>query len=137
MEPDLESGHINSTYLEEYLPGYVDFSHFIASDYSLSIYRKFAVLGARNLLYLEAELQLMEFQLHARDEEDKRILEESADEAEKLRTENSIRSWEDLKDQALHGDAKQAGRLRMIYKLRRLMKEYGMPNGETRSLSVG
>jgi hypothetical protein len=128
MEVDIEAAQGNSTYIEEYLPGYVDFSHFIASDNSLSIYRKFAVLGARNLLYLEAEIQLMEFQLKARDGEDKKIMEESADEAEKVRTENSMRSWEDLKLQAMDGDSKQAGKLRMIYKLRRLMKEYGTLN---------
>jgi hypothetical protein len=55
-------------------------------------------------------------------------MEESADEAEKVRTENSMRSWEDLKLQAMDGDSKQAGKLRMIYKLRRLMKEYGTLN---------
>jgi hypothetical protein len=42
----------------EYLDGYVDFSQFIASDQTLSIYRKFSILGARNSLYLGAELQL-------------------------------------------------------------------------------
>jgi hypothetical protein len=29
---------------KEYLHGFADFSHFIASDFSLSIYRKFATL---------------------------------------------------------------------------------------------
>ena len=112
-------------WIEEYLPGYVDFSHFVASDYSLSIYRKFAVLGARNLLYLEAELQLLEFQLHALDDSDKLITQQDADEVQRTRAEAAIRSWDDLKRQALEGDERQTGKLRMIYRLRRLMKEYG------------
>lgn len=128
MEPDLEAARENSLAVEEYLPGYVDFSHFIASDYSLSIYRKFAVLGARNMLYLEAELQLLEFQLRALDSEDKEVLRKTTDEVQKVRTDSSIRSWDDLKRQALEGDAREEGKLRLIYKLRRLMKEYGMPS---------
>jgi hypothetical protein len=122
---DLEAAQDDSKYIEEYLPGYVDFSHFVASDYSLSIYRKFAVLGARNLLYLEAELQLLEFQLHALDDSDKLITQQDADEVQRTRAEAAIRSWDDLKRQALEGDERQTGKLRMIYRLRRLMKEYG------------
>jgi hypothetical protein len=125
---DLEAAQDVSKYIEEYLPGYVDFSHFVASDYSLSIYRKFAVLGARNLLYLEAELQLLEFQLHALDDSDKLITQQDADEVQRTRAEAAIRSWDYLKRQALEGDERQTGKLRMIYKLRRLMKEYGEQN---------
>jgi len=110
----------------EYLRGYVDFAHFIASDYSLSIYRKFAVLGARNLLYLQAELQLMECQLDELDKADKRTIGWSDNVDEGFETEKAARSWEDLKRQAIEGNEKQAGNLRMIYKLRKLMKEYGM-----------
>jgi hypothetical protein len=128
MDLDLEAAQEDSKYMEEYLPGYVDFSHFIASDYSLSIYRKFAVLGTRNLLYLEAELQLLEFQLHALDESDKLITQQHADEVQRTRTDAAIRSWDDLKRQALEGDERQRGKLRMIYKLRRVMKEYGAQN---------
>jgi len=111
---------------KEYLDGYVDFSEFIASDYSLSIYRKFGSLAARNLLYLEAELQLLQFQLGAFDDADSAILRRPADGVEKARTENANRSWDDLKQQAMEGDTRQAEKLRMIYELRRLMKEYGM-----------
>jgi hypothetical protein len=110
----------------EYLDGYVDFSEFIASDYSLSIYRKFGSLGARNLLYLQAELQLLQFQLGALDDADKDILRQTENNLEKARTENANRSWDDLKQQAAEGDVRQAEKLSMIYKLRRLMKEYGM-----------
>lgn len=106
MDHDLEAAQDDGKHVEEYLPGYVDFSHFIASGYSLSIYRKFAVLGARNLLYLEAEIHLLEFQLNTLDESDKLLTQQHAGEIQKTRTEAAIRSWDDLKRQALEGDEK-------------------------------
>ena len=79
-------------------------------------------------MYLEAELQLLEFQLHALDDSDKLITQQDADEVQRTRAEAAIRSWDDLKRQALEGDERQTGKLRMIYRLRRLMKEYGSQN---------
>lgn len=108
----------------EYLPGYRDFAEFIASDHSLSVYRKFAVLGARNLLHLQAELQLLELQLHNLDLADQETIASSAAQ-DPTETEIAARSWDDLKMQANKGDEKQIGRLRIIYKIRKLMKEYG------------
>src|ERR1700692_260382 len=87
----------------EYLPGFADFSHFIASDHSLSIYRKFAVLGARNLLYLQAELQLLEINLQELDVEDKQTIATSSNDLEKIKVEKGARSWEELKEQADEG----------------------------------
>ncbi|PMD67495.1 uncharacterized protein K444DRAFT_550925 [Hyaloscypha bicolor E] len=109
---------------KEYLPGFADFSHFIASDHSLSIYRKFAVLGARNLLYLQAELQLLEINLQELDVEDKRTIATSSNDLEKIKVEKGARSWEELKEQADEGNEKQAGKLRIIYRIRKLMQEY-------------
>jgi hypothetical protein len=113
---------------KEYLRGFADFSYFIASDSSLFIYRKFATLGARNLLYLQAKLQLLKVELDELDEADKRIIRWSNDAAEQLKTESAARSWEDLKEQANAGDQRQAGKLRMIYRIRELMKEYSQYN---------
>lgn len=110
----------------EYLQGYVDFSQFIASDHSLSIYRSYRTLGARNLLYLEAEIQLLECELQAVDENDKILIDRARNNEEKMRAECAVRSWDDLKEQANNGNEREAGKLRMIYKLRRLMKDYGM-----------
>jgi hypothetical protein len=92
----------------EYLRGYPDFAHFIASDYSLSIYRKFAVLGARNLLYLQAELQLLELQLGELDDEDKKTIGWSRNSDEALETEKAARSWEDLNRLATEGNGKDS-----------------------------
>lgn len=110
----------------EYLQGFSDFSQYIASDYSLSIYRKFATIGARNLLYLQTELQLLELELEEIDKEDKATIAESDDNDEKIETENAARSWEALKEQAEYGDGRQATKLRMIYRIRKVMEEYGM-----------
>ena len=117
----IEATHV----IKEYLPGFADFSHFIASDYSLSIYRKFATLGARNLLYLQAELQLLERRLHDLDEADQLVIELSDVAEEKQKVERGARSWEDLERQAEDGDEQQAEKLKIIYKIRKLMQEYG------------
>ncbi|PMD20664.1 hypothetical protein NA56DRAFT_646316 [Hyaloscypha hepaticicola] len=117
---DIEATHV----VKEYLPGFADFSHFIASDYSLSIYRKFATLGARNLLYLQAELQLLETRLHDLDEADQLVIELSDVAEEKQKVERGARSWEDLEQQAEDGDEQQAEKLKIIYKIRKLMQEY-------------
>lgn len=109
----------------EYLPGFADFGQFIGSDDSLSIYRKFAVLGARNLLYLQAELQLLEINLRELDAEDKRTIATSSEHSEKVMVEAGARSWEDLKEQASAGVGRQAEKLRIVLKIRTLMKEYG------------
>jgi len=132
-QPDVEA----ALDADEYLRGYVDFSHFIASDYSLSIYRKFAVLGARNLLYLQAELQLLERQLGDLDKADKKTIAESNDATEQIETEKAARSWDDLKLQANAGNNKQIGKLRMIYRIRKLMKEYGRYELCTRDSKLG
>jgi hypothetical protein len=41
---------------KEYFESFADFPYYIASDNSLSVYRRFRTLGARSLLYLQAEL---------------------------------------------------------------------------------
>jgi hypothetical protein len=115
----------------EYLRGYPDFANFIASDYSLSIYRKFAVLGARNLLYLQAELQLLELQLGELDDEDKKTIGWSRNSDEALETEKAARSWEDLNRLATEGNEEKTQKLEMIYKIRNLMKEYGLHIGQS------
>ncbi len=110
---------------KEYLQGYVEFSNFIASDHSLSIYRKFAVLGARNLLYLQAELQYMELKLKQFDREEKRRMIKLGNIDKQRSLDAATRSWEDMEKQAQQGDTKQAEKLEMIYETRRLLELYG------------
>ncbi|KAL5315874.1 hypothetical protein ACEPPN_016748 [Leptodophora sp. 'Broadleaf-Isolate-01'] len=121
---DIEATHIDGEYIEEYVPGFADFSEYIASDYSLSIYRKFGVLGARNLLYLQTELHELEAILRGFDEEDKIELAETTDKEKQRYIECGVKTWEDLREQAEGGDERQAEKLAVIHKIRVLMKEY-------------
>jgi hypothetical protein len=109
---------------KEFLDGYVDFAEFIAGDGQLSIFKQFRTLAARNLLYLEAELQLLQFEIQAIDDSDQALLND-VDEERKAKTEEAIRAWECFKQQT-ETDPRQAKKLEMIMKLRNLMKEYGM-----------
>ncbi|PVH70378.1 hypothetical protein DL98DRAFT_540902 [Cadophora sp. DSE1049] len=108
----------------EYLQGFADFSQYVASDLSLSIYRKFSTLGARNLLYLQTELQLLELELNELDREEKTTIAESNDDDEKIDTEIAARSWELMLAHAEDGDEKQMRKLQKIHKIRKVMKEY-------------
>lgn len=111
----------------EFLQGFADFSQYIASDYSLSIYRKFATLGARNLLYLQTELQLLELELGELDRADKTTIAESNDNDEKVDAEKAARSWEVLKGHGEAGDGRRSRKLDMIYKIRKVIEQYGIP----------
>jgi hypothetical protein len=66
-ERDIES---QST-THEYLNGFPDVSEYIGSDRELALFRRFDVLGARNLLYLQARLLALEEALKQYDDEDK------------------------------------------------------------------
>jgi hypothetical protein len=109
---------------KEFLDGYVDFAEFIASDGQLSIFKQFRTLAARNLLYLEAEPQLLQFEIQAIDDADQALLND-VDEERKTKTEEAIRAWECFKQQT-GADPRQAKKLEMIMKPRSLMTEYGM-----------
>lgn len=64
------------------LEGYPSFAQFIARDGDAAIYRKYAHLSARNLLYLQSEIHELEEQLQQLDREDaKDIDDENAQKA--------------------------------------------------------
>ena len=52
------------------LNGYPSFAHFIARDREAAIYRKFAHLSARSLLYQQSQLHELERQLFDLDQQD-------------------------------------------------------------------
>lgn len=52
------------------LEGYPSFAQFIATDSDAAIYRKYAHLSARNLLYLQSELNELEARIQKLDRED-------------------------------------------------------------------
>jgi hypothetical protein len=65
--------------VEEYLDGFADVSAYIGSDRELALFRRFDVLGARNLLYLQARLVLLEAKLEKYDEEDRQIVKDNSE----------------------------------------------------------
>lgn len=120
---DAERGEVISP--RKHLEGYAEFADFISSDPQLSVYRKYDRLAARNLLYLEANVQWVEIELERLDEEDMKILDTSQNEVEKKRVEESARCWEALVIQAKKKEERAIRRMELIMKLRSAMKEYG------------
>ncbi|MCJ1388660.1 hypothetical protein MMC18_001509 [Xylographa bjoerkii] len=91
----------------EFLEGYTDFAQYIASDEELSIYRRFGSLGARNILYLQAELQVLEAELQRLDDEDK-TLGQSNSGGTKKQTDFAARAWESFQQQSPYGLAQMS-----------------------------
>ena len=111
---------------KEYLEGFAEFSRFVASDDTLSVYRRFGVLGARNCLYLQAELQFLEQQLEDSDTADLALLRPSAQEnKERKLLDDAARSWESFTYQAQEGNERQKTKIRLILRIREVTKEYG------------
>src|SRR5450432_1649473 len=109
------------------LEGFAEFSEFIATDGELSIYRRFGSLGARNILYLQAELQVLESQLKALDDDDHSVvLLSSGKDCEKKAVDDAARAWESFESQVRARDQRQCRKMEIIIKIRILMKEYGM-----------
>jgi hypothetical protein len=75
---------------KEYLEGFADFSHYIASDDSLPIYRRFGSLGSRNILYLQAELQFLEQHLDELDDADRELIQGNSGDEKKLLDELTV-----------------------------------------------
>jgi hypothetical protein len=111
---------------KENLEGYEDFSKYIASDAELSIYRRYGALGARNLLYLQGELQALEAQLQKLDDED---LEETEISLGNRKRDIlwAAKSWESFYQQS-EQEGRQRLKMAVVLKLRELMKEYGKLN---------
>lgn len=118
--PDLEA-NIEAI---EYLEGYSDLAAFKSSDAQFSVWRRFDRLGAQNLLYYEAEVQHLEFELKTLDEEDKKIIE-TGNENETVVTDARARCWEALTMQVDQHDQRGLKRIDLIRRLRVAMKEYG------------
>lgn len=108
---------------KENLEGYEDFSKYIASDGDLSIYRRFGALGARNILYLQAELQALEAQLERLDDEDhEEIGKLTGNERRDILW--AAKSWESFSKQATT-EGRQSEKMNLVIRLRALMKAYG------------
>ena len=102
-----------------YVRGYPSLAAFIASDRdkSTAIYRRFDRLSARNLLYLQSELQELEERQDAFDAED---LHGGREEKK------SARNWQDLKKAKQQNNEREKKRLDLVFEIRDKLKEYSM-----------
>jgi hypothetical protein len=103
-----------------YVKGYPSLAAFIASDRdkSTAIYRRFDRLSARNLLYLQSELQELEERQDAFDAEDLHG---------GLQEKKSTRNWQVLKKRAKEqNNEREKKRLDLVFEIRDKLKEYSM-----------
>jgi hypothetical protein len=103
-----------------YVKGYPSLAAFIASDRdkSTAIYRRFDRLSARNLLYLQSELQELEERQDAFDAEDLHG---------GLQEKKSARNWQVLKKKAKQqNNEREKKRLDLVFEIRDKLKEYSM-----------
>ena len=109
---------------KEYLEGFADFSHYIASDDSLPIYRRFGSLGSRNILYLQAELQFLEQELDELDDADRELIQGNSGDEKKL-LDDAARARESFTYQDKNGNERQRKKMKLILRIREVMKAYG------------
>lgn len=119
-EPDLEANKRRP----EYVAGYTDLSEFISSDPQLSIYRRYDRLATRNLVYLEAEMQLLEIRLQKIDEQELELTKACCQE-EKESTEVEARCWEVFEQEAKKQQSRASVKMELAIKLKETVKEYG------------
>lgn len=98
--------------------GFAEVARWIAldSDKETYIYRKFDELAARDLLYLQAELLVLENQLTRLDKIDANN--------EDMSLKDAIRTWEVLEQQYHTGREEARVRIDLIVKIRAKLKEY-------------
>ena len=96
------------------LDGYPSFAHFIARDGDATIYRKYANLSARSLLYLQSELHELEEQLRQLDREDAKDI--NNEEAQK-----AAREWTHFTDPH---NVRASQHMLLQEKIRSKLKEY-------------
>lgn len=108
----------NGPGLRQRKEGFADVARWIAldSDSETSIYRKFHELAARNLLYLQAELLVLEKQLNELDEQDVKT--------DDLDLKDAARTWETLTRRHAAGLEDAKYRMELIKKLRTKLREY-------------
>jgi len=110
---------------EEELVGYAALAHFIAKnrEHSGSIYHRYENVAARNLLYLQSELQDLRLELEAFDRED--VEEPDIDDAA------LASDWRALRERVVRdrrnklADSKACKRQKLIMRMRYKIKEYG------------
>lgn len=95
--------------------GHRGFSEFIASDDELSVFRRFKVLGARNLLYLQSSMMELEARLKELDMQDTRDMN--------MDVLLSTTCWETFSAKACEAP-REAERMEMIKQVKKATDEY-------------
>lgn len=85
-------------------------------DNETFIYRKFSELAARNLLYLQCELLVLEKQLNDLDQNDTK--------SDDMDLKDAARTWETFAQQYEDGIKEAKDRMDIILRLRAKLKEY-------------
>lgn len=98
--------------------GFAQVARWIAldPDKEASIYRQFSELSAKNLLYLQAELLVLENHLDLLDRNDAK--------SDDMDLVDAIMTWETLERQYNTGSEKARVRMDLIIKIRAKIKEY-------------
>jgi hypothetical protein len=116
----------------EFLPGYTELSAFMGSDRDGQIYRRFDTLSSRNLLYLQSEICCIETRLDELDKDDLEELQLGGEE-QIVRIWQSNKDWSTFvreaeaggSDVATVAEKRQAEKMSLVLKLRKLLPEYG------------
>lgn len=124
VKHDPPQSHIEEGSLEN-LVGFADFAKFIATSRGLARYKSFAELSARNLLYMQAQLQFLGEELEKYDQDDRQTLLTGKDEALRNDVESCARTWGGIVNQSATDGPRARRRLELIKEMRELIKEYG------------
>ncbi|OIW26519.1 hypothetical protein CONLIGDRAFT_683493 [Coniochaeta ligniaria NRRL 30616] len=118
MNEGINSGDRGTTALGKRKEGFADVARWISldSDSETSIYRRFHELGARNLLYLQAELLVLEKKLNELDEQDVRT--------DDMDLKDAARTWEVLTQRHAAGLGDAKDRIELIEKIQTKLREY-------------
>jgi hypothetical protein len=118
MNGSAVSSERRSAYSSFRKEGFADVARWIAldPDNETFIYRKFDELAARNLLYLQAEILVLEKELNKLD-----INDANSDDMD-LR--DAIRTWEALTQRYDNNNEEARVRMNLIVKIREKLKEY-------------
>ncbi|KAF2145776.1 uncharacterized protein K452DRAFT_315943 [Aplosporella prunicola CBS 121167] len=113
-----------STQRPEYLEGFTDFAEFLGSSRDLALYRRFDVLAARNLLYVQGELLAIEASLREYDERDKKIVfKGNGISPEAMNVLEAAKDWQSFSRHS-QTDPAQEQKMKKVLELRQVLKEY-------------
>jgi hypothetical protein len=123
----MNAGTVSPALPSDRVEGFADVARWIAldSDNETSIYRKFDELAARNLLYLQAELLVLETQL--------KDLDRSDAASDYMHLKDAVRTWETLAQWHQSGSNEARARMDLIAQIRTKLKDYRMPLKSTTS----